>query len=111
MRELEALASGGPGAPGGTPAEGVEVRSIVTTPSAALFARPDLDGGRILVRIVDACDIDLGYWIELTRDTNVGMVETIRIHDTSRGSMTVVPGRPSGPAEAITDVEAFATCP
>jgi plastocyanin len=78
-------------------------------PNSGLFALAPHDDLQVLVNVLDRCDVNGHYWLDLASVTDVGF--TLKVRDTQTGR-TRVYYNPAGTTPAtVRDVEAFATCP
>jgi plastocyanin len=78
-------------------------------PNSGLFALAPHDDLQLLVNVLDRCDVNGHYWLDLAAVTDVGF--TLKVRDTQTGR-TRVYVNPAGTTPAtVRDVEAFATCP
>jgi plastocyanin len=95
-----------------TPADGGRESKrvmLADAPNSGLFALAPHDDLQVLVNVLDRCEVNGHYWLDLASVTDVGF--TLKVRDTQTGR-TRVYYNPAGTTPAtVRDVEAFATCP
>ncbi len=69
----------------------------------------DPDNWEVLIKVLDACDYNNRYWVFFAATTNVEL--TVTVTDTEAGVVKQYTNDLGHPAAAITDTDAFATCP
>ncbi|MCP3995886.1 MAG: hypothetical protein GY722_12605 [bacterium] len=74
-----------------------------------IFAFRDAENPEFLVKILDGCAINNRYWVFYAATTNVGFELTVT--DTVAQQTQVFTNPDLNPADAVTDTQAFATCP
>ena len=80
----------------------------VTTAERAPFSFFNDDDWKMLVTIIDGCELSGHYWVFAAATTDVGY--TLAVTDTETGESRSY-GDPGMPAATVTDTSAFATCP
>jgi hypothetical protein len=86
-----------------------QVVQNVSSLDSGLFYFFDRDNWEVLIKVIDACaDFDR-YWVFAAATTDVEY--TIRVTDTQQDRQRSYPHAAGTPAPAITDTNAFATCP
>ena len=81
----------------------------IQSSDSGLFYFFDPDNWELLVKVLDACAINNHFWVFSAATTNVEY--TLRVTDTETGSVQCYENPLGTAAPAITDTEAFATCP
>ena len=76
---------------------------------SGLFWFFNADNWEQLIKVLDGCSINDHYWVFAAATTNVEY--TIRVTDTETGEVQQYFNPLGTPAPALTDTEAFATCP
>ena len=66
-------------------------------------------GPDLLVQVLDQCSLNNHFWVFAAAETNLGFELTVT--DTHTGDTRVYENLLGNPAPAITDTQAFATCP
>ncbi|MCP3995461.1 MAG: hypothetical protein GY722_10405 [bacterium] len=74
-----------------------------------IFAFQDPANPEMLVKVLNGCTINNHYWVFYAATTNVGFELTVT--DTQAGESKVYTNPDVQPADAVTDTQAFATCP
>ncbi len=69
----------------------------------------DPDNWEVLIKVLDGCDYNSRYWVFFAATTNVEL--TVTVTDTEADVVKQYTNELGHPADAITDTEAFATCP
>jgi Concanavalin A-like lectin/glucanases superfamily len=95
------------GAPGA--AEGQAHTVDCPNPASGLFWFFSADNWEIQVKSIDACSLNNRYWVFSAATTNV--FYRMEVFDIRAGVNKVYFNYPGPPAPAVTDVQAFATCP
>jgi VWFA-related protein len=67
------------------------------------------DNWEMLVKVLNACAINQRFWVYAAATTDVGY--TVTVTDTRNGTAKTYTNRVGNAAAAITDSQAFATCP
>lgn len=67
------------------------------------------DNWEVLIKVLNGCPVNQNYWVFAAATTNVQY--TIRVTDTKNGSVKVYTNPLGRVSPAITDTEAFKTCP
>ncbi len=83
--------------------------AILATDDSAAFFFFDPDKVDALVRVFDGCAFNDHFWVFASAATDVAY--TLTVTDTNSGEAKVYENPLGGAAPAITDTEAFATCP
>ena len=78
-------------------------------PDSGHFYFFDPDNTEMLVKVIDGCDFNSHYWVFAAAATDVEY--TLTVTDSSTGSSRTYDNDLGTPAQAITDTQAFATCP
>ncbi|HVT59565.1 MAG TPA: LamG domain-containing protein [Thermoanaerobaculia bacterium] len=76
---------------------------------SGLFWFFDPDNWEALVKLVDGCSLNHRYWLFSAATTNV--FYRLEVLDTATGSTRIYFNYQGPPAPAVTDTDAFATCP
>jgi hypothetical protein len=76
---------------------------------SGLFWFFDADNWEMLVKVLDGCVLNNRYWVFAAATTDVGY--TLRVTDTETGRIKTYTNQVGRAAPAITDTDAFATCP
>ena len=63
----------------------------------------------MLVKVLNGCALNNRYWVFAAATTDVGY--TLRVTDTETGRIKTYTNQVGQAAPAITDTDAFATCP
>jgi lysyl endopeptidase len=92
----------------GVPKDANVVQGVATTQSG-LFYFLDPTNWEFLIKVLDACALNNRYWVFFAGTTNVGF--TVTVTDTATGLFQPYSNNAGQPANAITDTNAFATCP
>jgi hypothetical protein len=95
------------GAPG--TAEGTAQVVPVANPGSGLFWFFSADNWEIMVKAINGCGLNNRYWIFSAATTNV--FYRLEAFDIRAGVNKVYFNYPGPPAPAVTDTDAFATCP
>ncbi len=90
---------------------GVErpARLVTQSTDSAVLYFFDPDNWEVLIKVLDACDFNNRYWVFFAATTNVEL--TVTVTDTEADVVKQYTNELGHPADAITDTEAFATCP
>jgi len=81
----------------------------VANPGSGLFWFFSSDNWEVMVKAIDACGLNNRYWIFSAATTNV--FYRMDVYDYHTGTQKIYFNYPGPPAPAVTDVNAFATCP
>ncbi|HVS12696.1 MAG TPA: M64 family metallopeptidase [Thermoanaerobaculia bacterium] len=81
----------------------------VGSPDSGLFYIFDPNNWEMLVKVLDACGVNQRYWVFAAATTNVEY--TLEVTDTATGETRSYDNALGISAPAITDTDAFATCP
>lgn len=76
---------------------------------SGLFYFFEDDNAEVLVKVLDGCSLNNHFWVFAAAATNVEY--TMTVTDTQTNVSSVYSNDLGAPAPAITDTEAFATCP
>ena len=79
------------------------------TDNSALFWFFSSDNWEVLVKVLNGCDINQRFWVFAAGTTDVAY--TLRVTDTRNGRVSVYTYPLGNAAAAVTDTDAFATCP
>ncbi len=91
----------------GTPTDG-NAHVVVAGPNSGIFWFFGSDNWEILVKSINACTLNDRYWVFSAATTNVFYrLEVTDVH----GAQKIYFNYPGPPAPAVTDTDAFATCP
>jgi hypothetical protein len=92
--------------PGGESGQG---QAIKYTPESGLYWFFSSDNIELLVKVIDGCGLSNTYWVFSAATTNVQY--TMTVVDTKTGQSKTYVNPQGVSAAAITDTNAFATCP
>lgn len=81
----------------------------VANPTSGLFWFFGPDNWEVMVKAINACGLTSTYWIFSAATTNV--FYRMDVYDFHTGTRKIYFNYPGPPAPAVTDVNAFATCP
>ncbi len=81
----------------------------ISITKGGIFAFTDLQNPEFLVKVLDGCAINNRWWVFFAATTNVGF--TLTVTDTDTNQTVVYTNPDQNPANAVTDTQAFATCP
>lgn len=76
---------------------------------SGLFFFFDEDNAEMLIKVLDGCPVNDHYWVFFAATTDVEFELTIT--DTQTGATEIYNNPLGQPADAVTDISAFATCP
>ncbi len=96
----------GPGNSGD--AQAIPLDAIGIT-KGGIFAFVDAQNPEFLVKVLDGCGINGRWWVFFAATTNVGF--TLTVTDTVANQTRFYTNPDINPADAVTDTQAFATCP
>ncbi len=90
---------------------GVErpARLITQSEDSAILYFFDVDNWEMLIKVLDGCDYNSRYWVFFAAATTVEL--TVTVTDTEADVVLQYTNELGHPADAITDTDAFATCP
>jgi hypothetical protein len=80
-----------------------------TNPGSGLFWFFSPDNWEVMVKTVNGCGLNSRHWIFTAATTNV--FYRLTVYDVHAGAQKIFFNYPGPPAPAVTDVNAFATCP
>ena len=83
-------------------------RPVALTGASGYFWFFSDDNVELLVKILDACDLDGHYWVFAAGMTDVEVI--LEVHDTASGERQLYGNAMGEPLEPILDTAAFATC-
>lgn len=89
--------------------QGTAVEPREASDDSALLWFFDASNWEMLVKVLDGCSINDRFWIYAAATTDVGY--TLRVTDTKNGTIREHVNPDGTAAAAITDTQAFATCP
>jgi hypothetical protein len=92
----------------GTPTDG-DGHVIVASANSGIFWFFSSDNWEVMVKALNACSLNSRYWIFSAATTNV--FYRMEVLDVRAGVQKIYFNYPGPPAPAVTDVDAFATCP
>jgi hypothetical protein len=92
----------------GTPTDG-NGSVAVAGPNSGLFWFFSSDNWEVMVKALDACSLNNRYWIFSAATTNV--FYRMEVFDSAAFQQKIYFNYPGPPAPAVTDTDAFATCP
>jgi hypothetical protein len=95
------------GAPG--TAENSATTAACSNPGSGLFWFFSPDNWEVMVKMVNACGLNSRYWVFSAATTNV--FYRLEVFDVRAGVNKIYFNYPGPPAPAVTDTNAFATCP
>jgi len=95
------------GAPG--TAEGTANTASCANPGSGLFWFFSSDNWELMVKTIDACALNDRFWVFSAATTNV--FYRLEVFDVRAGVNKIYFNYPGPPAPAVTDTNAFATCP
>lgn len=92
----------------GTPTDG-NGSVVVAGPNSGIFWFFSSDNWEVMVKVLNACGLNNRYWVFSAATTNV--FYRMEVFDVRAGVNKIYFNYPGPPAPAVTDVNAFATCP
>jgi hypothetical protein len=95
------------GAPG--TAESPATTAACSNPGSGLFWFFSPDNWEVMVKTINGCSLNNRYWVFTAATTNV--FYRLEVFDVRAGVNKIYFNYPGDPAPAITDTNAFATCP
>jgi len=90
-------------------AEGTAHVVDVPNPGSGLFWFFDANNWEVMVKALNGCGLNSRYWVFSAATTNV--YYRLDVFDYITGTQRIYFNYPGPPAPAVTDTEAFATCP
>ncbi len=84
-------------------------RLITQSADSAVLYFFNQDNWEMLIKVLDGCDYNDRYWVFFAATTDVEL--TLTVTDTDTGEVRVYTNDLGHPADAVTDTDAFATCP
>jgi len=90
-------------------AEGAAHLVSFADPGSGIFWFFDLHNWEVMVKTINACSLNNSYWVFSAATTNV--FYRMEVFDYPTGTQRIYFNYPGPPAPAVTDVNAFATCP
>jgi len=93
----------------GTPPDGDGHVVVAAGPSSGIFWFFSSDNWEVMVKAINACGLNSRYWIFSAATTNV--FYRMEVTDVRGGAQKIYFNYPGPPAPAVTDTDAFATCP
>lgn len=93
----------------GTPTDGQAQTVAFTAPDSGLFWFFSSSNWEVMVKVLDGCGLNNRYWMFSAATTNV--FYRMEVLDVSAGEQKIYFNYPGPPAPAVTDTNAFATCP
>jgi hypothetical protein len=88
---------------------GLAQRATSGTADSGLFYYTNPDNWEFLIKVLNGCTLNNHYWVFFAATTNQEFTVTVR--DTQTGSIRTYFNPLGQPADAVTDTNAFATCP
>jgi hypothetical protein len=92
----------------GTPPDG-NGHVVVAGPNSGIFWFFSSDNWEVMVKAINACSLNSRYWVFSAATTNV--FYRMEVTDVRSGAQKIYFNYPGPPAPAVTDTDAFATCP
>ncbi|HEY3572107.1 MAG TPA: LamG domain-containing protein [Thermoanaerobaculia bacterium] len=92
----------------GTPTDG-DAHVVVAGPNSGVLWFFSSDNWEVMVKVLNACGLNNRYWVFSAATTNV--FYRMEVFDVRAGVNKVYFNYPGPPAPAVTDTDAFATCP
>jgi hypothetical protein len=83
--------------------------SELRTDDSGIFYFLNPDNLEFLIKVLNACGLNDRYWVFFAATTDVAF--EVEVIDTWTGEMQVYVNEPGTPADAVTDTQAFDTCP
>jgi hypothetical protein len=93
----------------GTPVDGAAQTVAVANPGSGLFWFFSSSNWEVMIKALNGCGLNNRYWIFSAATTNV--FYRVEVLDVREGVQKVYFNYPGPPAPAVTDTDAFATCP
>ena len=95
--------------PVGTPVDGQAATVAFTAPDSGLFWFFSASNWEVMVKVLNGCGLNNRYWVFSAATTNV--FYRLEVFDGGHGVQKIYFNYPGPPAPAVTDTNAFATCP
>ena len=95
--------------PAGNPPDGNAQVIPVANPGSGIFSFFGTSNWEILVKTLNGCGLNNRYWVFSAATTNV--FYRMEVWDVTEGEQKIYFNYPGPPAPAVTDTNAFATCP
>ncbi|HYO14010.1 MAG TPA: LamG domain-containing protein [Thermoanaerobaculia bacterium] len=95
--------------PAGNPPDGSAMTVPVTNPGSGLFWFFSANNWEIMVKAINGCGLNDRHWIFSAATTNV--FYRMEVLDVRGAEQKIYFNYPGPPAPAVTDTDAFATCP
>jgi hypothetical protein len=95
--------------PAGNPPDGNAMTVPVSNPGSGLFWFFSSSNWEIMIKAINGCGLNDRYWIFSAATTNV--FYRVEVLDVRGAEQKIYFNYPGPPAPAVTDTEAFATCP
>jgi hypothetical protein len=95
--------------PAGNPPDGNAMTVPVANPGSGLFWFFGADNWEIMVKAINGCGLNDRFWIFSAATTNV--FYRMEVWDVRGSEQKIYFNYPGPPAPAVTDTDAFATCP
>lgn len=92
----------------GTPTDG-DAHVVVAGPNSGVLWFFSSDNWEVMVKALNACGLNNRYWVFSAATTNV--FYRMEVFDVRAGVNKIYFNYPGPPAPAVTDTDAFATCP
>jgi concanavalin A-like lectin/glucanase superfamily protein len=92
----------------GTPTDG-SGSVVVAGPNSGIFWFFSSDNWEVMVKALNGCGLNSRYWVFSAATTNV--FYRMEVTDVTHGLTKIYFNYPGPPAPAVTDTDAFATCP
>jgi hypothetical protein len=83
--------------------------SSIRTSDSGIFYYNNPENLEFLIKVLNGCPVNNHYWVFFAATTNVAF--NVTVTDTETGASKLYQNLQGNPADAITDTEAFATCP
>ena len=95
--------------PAGNPPDGQAQVIPVPNPGSGIFSFFGTDNWEVMAKALNGCGLNNRYWVFSASATNV--FYRMEVFDTSHPESKIYFNYPGPPAPAVTDTNAFATCP
>ena len=82
---------------------------VVASSNSGIFWFFSSDNWEVMVKVLNACGLNNRYWVFSAATTNE--FYRMEVFDVRAGVNKIYFNYPGPPAPAVTDVDAFATCP
>ena len=93
----------------GSPVDGQATTVAFTAPDSGLFGFFAPSNWEIMVKVLNGCGLNNRYWVFSAATTNV--FYRMEVTDVKGAAQKIYFNYPGPPAPAVTDTDAFATCP